>query len=98
MACGDINSAEELSCLPTYFGNTLQAIIPLIGIISFVMILAGGFKILTSAGDAKGMTAGKQTITLAIVGIILSIISWLTLVLIKSITGVDVTQFKFEFN
>jgi len=98
MACGDINSAEELSCLPTYFGNVLQAIIPLIGVISFTMILVGGFKILTSSGDPKGMAAGKQTITLAIVGIILSIISWLILVLIKNITGVNVTQFKFGFN
>jgi hypothetical protein len=98
MACGDVNSAEELSCLPTYFGNVLQAIIPLIGILSFVMILVGGFKILTSAGDPKGMAGGRQTITLAIVGIALSIISWLILVLIKNVTGVEVTQFKFGFN
>lgn len=98
MACGDVNSAEELSCLPIYFGNVLQAIIPLIGILSFVMILVGGFKILTSAGDPKGMAGGRQTITLAVVGIILSILSWLILVLIQNITGVDVTQFQFGFN
>jgi hypothetical protein len=98
MACGDINSAEELSCLPTYFGNILQAIIPLIGILSFVMILVGGFKILTSAGDAKGMAGGKQTITLAIAGIAMAIISWLVLVLVKNVTGVNVTEFRFGFN
>lgn len=97
MACGDVNSAEELACIPTYFGNVLQAVIPLIGILSFVMILAGGFKILTSSGDPKGMAGGKQTITLAVVGIALSIISWLVLVLIKNVTGVDVTQLKFGF-
>ena len=87
-----------LSDIPKYFGNVLQAMIPLIGIISFVMILAGGFKILTSGGDPKGMAGGKQTITLAIAGIALSIISWLVLVLIENVTGVGVTQFKFGFN
>ncbi len=95
MAEGD---AAQLSDLSTYFGNILEAIIPLIGVVSFIMILVGGFKILTSAGDPKGMAGGKQTITLAVAGIALAIISWLILVLIKNITGVNVTQFKFGFN
>lgn len=87
-----------LSDLPKYFGNVLEAIIPLIGFIAFIMVLVGGFKILTSGGDPKGMAGGKQTITLAVAGIALSIISWLILVLIKNVTGVDVTLFKFGFN
>ena len=95
MAAGD---AAQLSDLSIYFGNILEATIPLIGIISFIMILAGGFKILTSGGDPKGMAGGKQTITLAVAGIALSIISWLVLVVISNITGVDVTQLKFGFN
>ena len=86
-----------LSDLPKYFGNILEAMIPLIGFLAFIMVLVGGFKILTSGGDPKGMAGGKQTITLAIVGIALSIISWLVLVVIKNTTGVDVTQFKFGF-
>lgn len=87
-----------LSDLPKYFGNILEAMIPLIGFLAFIMVLVGGFKILTSGGDPKGMAGGKQTITLAVAGIALSIISWLILVVIKNVTGVDVTQFKFGFN
>lgn len=87
----------QLSQLSEYFGNVLMAMIPLIGMLSFVMILVGGFKILTSGGDPKGMAGGKQTITLAVAGIALAIISWLVLVLIKNVTGVEVTQFKFGF-
>lgn len=96
MACSaDVAQLQDLSC---YFGNILEAMIPLIGIISFVMILAGGFKILTSAGDSKGLAGGKQTITLAVVGIILAVLSWLVLVLVENITGAPVTEFKFGFN
>jgi len=43
------------------------------------------------------MAGGKQTISLAVAGIALAIVSWLVLVLIKNITGVDVTQFNFGF-
>jgi hypothetical protein len=90
-------TAAELSSIPEYFGNILQAMIPLIGLVAFVMILAGGFKVLTSGGDPKGMASGKQTIGLAVGGIALAIISWLVLVTIENITGAGVTQFKFGF-
>lgn len=90
-------TAAELSSIPTYFGNILQAMIPLIGLVAFIMVLVGGFKILTSGGDPKGMAGGKQTITLAVAGIALSIISWLILLLIENTTGASVTQFKFGF-
>lgn len=90
-------TAAELSSIPEYFGNILGAMIPLIGLVAFIMVLSGGFKILTSGGDPKGMAGGKQTITLAVAGIALAIISWLILVVIQNITGAQVTQFKFGF-
>jgi TRAP-type C4-dicarboxylate transport system permease small subunit len=90
-------TAAELSALPDYFGNILTAIIPLIGLVAFLMILSGGFKILTSAGDPKGIQSGSKTITMAVAGIALAILSWLILVLIKNLTGVNVTEFKFGF-
>lgn len=86
-----------LDQIPTYFGNILEAIIPLIGMVAFIMILVGGFKILTSGGDPKGMAGGKQTINLAVAGIALAITSWLILLLIENVTGSPVTQFNFGF-
>jgi hypothetical protein len=97
MACNDTASAAELSCLSTYFGNILTAMVPLIGLLAFVMLLIGGFKILTSAGDAKGVAGGKQTITLAVAGIALAIISWIILLIVENVTGAKVTEFKFGF-
>lgn len=86
-----------LDQIPTYFGNVLEAMIPLIGMIAFIMILVGGFKILTSGGDPKGMAGGKQTINLAVGGLALAVISWLILLLIENVTGSPVTQFNFGF-
>lgn len=92
-----MDEAAKLSDLPTYFGNVLMYMIPLIGIICFCMVLAGGFKILTSGSDAKGLESGKSTITWAVAGVALSIVSWLILVTLENITGVKITQFKFSF-
>lgn len=92
-----MNDAAQLTDITTYFGNILQAAIPLIGMLSFIMILVGGFNILSSAGNPEGIKKGSQTITLAIAGLALSILSWLILVFIKNLTGVDVTQFKLGF-
>lgn len=97
MDCNDISSAPGLSCFSDYFGNILTALIPLIGLISFVMILVGGFTILTAGGNPESIKKGGQTISFAVAGLVLSIIAWLILVLIKNITGVDVTQFNFSF-
>ncbi|MBT7915704.1 hypothetical protein HN588_17580 [Candidatus Bathyarchaeota archaeon] len=89
--------AAKLSDISTYIGNIFTAAIPLIGLISFVMILVGGFTILTSGGNPEGMKKGTQTITLSVAGLALAVLSWLILVFIKNFTGVDVTQFQFGF-
>lgn len=91
------SDAARLDELPTYFGNVLSAIIPLIGMVAFIMILIGGFKILTSGGDPKGLQGGKQTISWAVGGLVLAIVAWLILVLIEDLTGSPVTQFNFGF-
>jgi len=79
--------------------NIIQGIISLLapaaGIAFFIMLLVGGFQFVTSGGDPKAAGQARSTITYAIIGIILVVVSWLLLVLIKQLTGVDVTTVKF---
>lgn len=91
MASGD---AAQLSDLTTYISNIVASIIPLVGMVSFIMILVGGFTFLTSAGNEEGLKKGKSIIFAAITGLVLAIISWLALVIIETITGVQVTKFQ----
>jgi hypothetical protein len=58
------------------------------GIVLFVMLLIGGFKYITSGGDPKAAAAAQQTITYAIVGIIVIATSYLVLSLLSTFTGV----------
>lgn len=67
-------------------GDILSKLIPYLyvfgGLVLFVMIVWGGFEMLTGAADTKAQEAGKQRITAAAIGFVLLFISyWLVQVL-----------------
>ncbi len=74
----------------------LRITIQFAGIALFIMLLVGGFKYLTSGGDSKATESAKITITYAVFGLALLIGAWLILLLIREITGIDVTQFEIS--
>lgn len=89
-----MSDIAKISDLQGIFQNVVSTLLALAGIVLFVLLLSGGFKYITSGGDPKAVEGAQKTITYAIGGLILILLSYLILVLIKTITGVDVTQFK----
>lgn len=84
----------QLSDLTGIFENAVGAILSLAGIVLFVLLITGGIKYITSGGDPKAVEGAKKTITYAIGGLLVILLSYLILVLIENITGAKVTQFK----
>jgi len=84
----------KISDLEEVYGNLVSAILGFAGITLFILLLVGGFKFITSGGDPKAVEGARKTISYAIMGLVVLLLSFLVLVLIKAITGVDVTQFK----
>lgn len=67
-------------------GDILSKLIPYLyvfgGLVLFIMIVWGGFEMLTGAADTKAQEAGQQRITAAAIGFVLLFISyWLVQVL-----------------
>lgn len=60
----------------------------------FIMLVMGGFKLMTAGGDPKATESAKNTITYAIFGLVALIGIWFILNFIKVFTGVDVTRFE----
>ena len=58
-------------------------------ILGVIFILIGAISILTSRGDQQKLTTGKQTITWAIVGIMLLILSFALVNIIARFFGVE---------
>ena len=92
--CTPVDGIAIIANLGCIFQNVVQVLLGLAGIVLFILLLTGGFKYITSGGDPKAVESAQKTITYAIGGLLLILLSYLILVLIRTITGVDVTQFK----
>lgn len=69
----------------TKISNTLLLII---GVISVVMLIYGGFRYIISGGDNKKVTDAKNTILYAIIGLIISLLAYAIInFVITAITG-----------
>mgnify|MGYP001559329814 CR=1 FL=1 len=82
-----------ISGLETIFSNVVSVAVAFAGIVFLIMLLIGGFSLITAGSEAPKAEAAKKTITYAIFGFIFVAVSYLILQLIKSFTGVDVTNF-----
>ena len=81
-------------CLEVVFSNLLTVIVSLAVLALFVMLVIGGFKYLTSGGDPKMAGSAKQTITFALIVILLMVVALLIFRIIEAFTGVNLTKFN----
>ncbi len=96
MACDPLsaNTAAQLCNLEEIFTNIIRAVASLAALVLLVMLLIGGFKWLTSSGDAKKLEQARGTLTAAFLGLLLIVASYIILRIVSYFTGVDVTVFK----
>jgi len=87
----DVATIQGFECL---FYNVLQVIVMIAGLAFFIMFISGGFKYLFSGSEQKAVAAASSTLTMAIIGLVGIIASWLILSFIQKFTGINVTQFK----
>jgi len=87
----EVATLKGFECI---FASILNVVIRLAGIALLVMLFVGGFKYLTSGGDAKKAQTAQQTITYAFLGLAAIIGSWFIFLLIKTFTGINVLEFN----
>jgi len=84
----------KLQDLEGIFGNVVNAVLGLAGIVLFIMLILGGFSYITSGSDPKKVESARNTLTYAIGGMIFIALAYLILKFIETFTGVPVTEFK----
>ncbi|MGC9598848.1 MAG: hypothetical protein ABSE18_00470 [Minisyncoccia bacterium] len=78
------SSCNDLTCPLTAVMNFIFTIsIPICGII----ILIGGFQMMTAAGDPEKFSTGKKTILYAVIGFVVVLLAGSVAKLIQSILG-----------
>lgn len=84
-------SEEDLSTPGGIISKLLKSFIfPIAGIILFMMLLFGGFQMLTGATNSKSMEEGKTRITSAIIGFIILFAAYWIAQLLELIFGIRI--------
>lgn len=92
--CATDEGVATLKGFECIFSNILNVVIRFAGIALLIMLIIGGFKIMTAGGDPKKAQSAQQTLTSAFIGLALIIGTWFVFLLIKTFTGVDVLKFQ----
>ena len=58
------------------------------------MLIVGGFQYLTAGGNPEKTKAAGNTITYAVIGLVVILGAWFILLFIEKFTGVKVTEFN----
>lgn len=82
----NVATIQGFQCL---IANVLSVAIQFIGLAGFVMMIIGAFRYMLSGGNSKGAEAARNTVTYAIVGLIVALSSFIILNLLSAFTGVE---------
>lgn len=78
-----------IDCVPIMVFNAVFWLLFFSGVVALFLIILGGFKLMTSGGDPKGVEGARKTITWAIIGLIVVLLSFGIVKFISLITGLD---------
>ena len=84
-----VATIQGVGCL---LANVLSVTLTVLGIVGFIMIIYAGFNMMVMGGNSQATEKSKNTITFAIIGIILALSSFIIINLISSFTGIEVIK------
>lgn len=78
-----------LRCIPVIMSNIINALLFLSGATAVFFVIIGGTKYLLSGGDQVKTAQARRTITFALLGLVIVILSFLILKTIALVTGAE---------
>ena len=82
----DVATIQGIGCM---LANIFSVALTLLGIAGFIMIIYAALNMMLSGGNSQAVEKSKNTITFAVVGIILALSSFIIINLISSFTGIN---------
>lgn len=84
-----VATVQGIGCL---LANVLSVALTVLGIVGFIMIIYAAFNMMIMGGNSQATEKSKNTITFAIIGVILALSSFIIINLISSFTGIEVIK------
>ncbi len=92
LGSGDVPTIQGFQCL---IGNVLMVAVRLIGLVGFIMMIYGAFTYMLSGGSSKAADNAKNTLTFAVVGLVVALSAIIILNLLAAFTGINIiTEFR----
>lgn len=94
---GTVTEVPTLQCVPIVFHNIVSAALTFAGAVALFMIVYAGIRYITSGGDPKAVEGARNTLTWAIIGLIVILISFAIINFIGYFTGTTcINMFGFS--
>ena len=91
-AAGDPATIANLGTV--VYKSVLISVLTLAGAASMLMFLFGGFQYFSAGGDKEATARASRTLTYAIIGLVISLSSWIILNLLGSFLGYNFRLFN----
>ena len=82
----NVSGGENQTTLGQQIQNVINVLLFIIGVVSVIMIILGGIRYVLSNGDSSQITAAKNTILYAVIGLIVALLAY-------AIVNFVITQF-----
>src|SRR4051812_6149167 len=77
----------NIGCLPFYLKNIINAVFALSAVVTVIIILLSSIRLLLSGGDEIKIAKAKKSMTFAIIGFVIILLSFTILQIISLVTG-----------
>jgi len=83
------NGIATLRCIPVFTNNIINGVSVLAGVATIFFIVWAGIRFITSGGDAVKLAKARSTITYAIVGFVIIVLSFVIIKVFSAVSGVE---------
>ena len=80
----------SIGCVPYFLKNIINAAFVLSGLIAVVLIIISGIRLVLSGGDPERVAQAKRSLTFAIIGFVVILLSFVIINLIARVTGANI--------
>lgn len=89
LPAGQFSALGDIT-VPSIVSAAIRLILVIAALISFIFLILGGIKWITSGGDKEGTAKAQSTITAALIGLLIVFAAWAIIRLIETFFGVQI--------
>jgi hypothetical protein len=86
---GKLRRLIDSDSVPGLLIRLMKILMVLLGTVAVIVILIGAFRMITSQGNAESIKSAKSTITWAIIGVVLALLSYSIVAILQSFLGIQ---------